>query len=236
MLLQASQLISVSERLFEPDQLSGLLYWFRADRSLSTDGDGLVTNWGDLSGNALDVSQGTANKRPSVVSNAVNGIPALRFDGSNDELFRASVVHTQPIHLFVVAKARSVGSGAGRVWSTSPTSASGTVQPNLVLRNGPTMRLQASDLDGASVATDLTSFHAYSCKFSGTASAIAKDSGADQTAAQNLAGSGASIIIGGGHANWAACDVAEVFAYGALKTGADYTKLLGYFQRIYGLW
>ena len=80
--------------------------------SLVTNGSGGVTQWDDLSGNGYDFSttgipvsaggQGTgivASKAPQLVSNAINGLPALQFFGAANptELVGAPNVNAQTV-------------------------------------------------------------------------------------------------------------------------------------------
>ena len=64
---------------------NGLQIWFRADAGVTTSGSS-VSQWADQSGNGRTASQGTASSRPTLVAGAVNGLPAVQFDGSNDFL------------------------------------------------------------------------------------------------------------------------------------------------------
>jgi hypothetical protein len=63
---------------------TGLKVWLAADRGVTTDLNGGVTNWVDQSGNANNaVQQVDATAEPLLVTNALNGKPVLRFDGTN---------------------------------------------------------------------------------------------------------------------------------------------------------
>ena len=72
--------------------------WFRADvgpvmNGTGTNATNLVSRWVDQSGNGFDVSQATAAKQPLLVDGAINGLPVVRFDGSDDYLQTASAVN-----------------------------------------------------------------------------------------------------------------------------------------------
>jgi alpha-tubulin suppressor-like RCC1 family protein len=62
----------------------GLALWARADAGVTTDGSGNVSTWADQSAAHNDLSQASASARPLLVPDAVNGLPVLRFDGSDD--------------------------------------------------------------------------------------------------------------------------------------------------------
>ncbi|MCX6930106.1 MAG: Ig-like domain-containing protein [Verrucomicrobia bacterium] len=61
---------------------SGLKVWLRADAGVTTNANGLVTNWADQSGNGNDAVQADTTAAPLLAANVINGLPALSF-GSN---------------------------------------------------------------------------------------------------------------------------------------------------------
>ncbi len=60
-----------------------LALWLRADQGVSTNSDGTVNNWNDQSGNG-NTFTGTGGFEPAYVGNAVNGLPALLFNATNE--------------------------------------------------------------------------------------------------------------------------------------------------------
>lgn len=62
---------------------TGLNLWLKADYGTTTSGAS-VTNWADMSGNYNDAAQPTPTNQPTLVSNAINSLPAVNFDGTND--------------------------------------------------------------------------------------------------------------------------------------------------------
>jgi hypothetical protein len=69
----------------EPVPVLGLELWFDAQVGV-TQVDGGVSLWKDRSPFARDANQGTASLRPSLGATALNGKPALVFDGTDDYL------------------------------------------------------------------------------------------------------------------------------------------------------
>jgi hypothetical protein len=69
---------------FSPAAVSGLLVWASADAGVTPDAAGRVTVWKDQSGGGRDLGQGASASRPVLVPGAINGLPVLRFDGTND--------------------------------------------------------------------------------------------------------------------------------------------------------
>ena len=62
---------------------NGLRLWLKSDAGVTLAGSG-VSQWADQSGNGRNATQTSATSRPTVVANALNGLPALSFDGVND--------------------------------------------------------------------------------------------------------------------------------------------------------
>ena len=61
--------------------------WLDAAASASlTASSGTVSAWANRTGGSVTASQASSASRPTVVANAMNGNPVLRFDGSNDFL------------------------------------------------------------------------------------------------------------------------------------------------------
>jgi hypothetical protein len=62
-----------------------LVLWLRADKGVEATA-GAVDAWNDQSGNFSNAAQPQAGRRPMLVENAINSLPTLRFDGSDDSL------------------------------------------------------------------------------------------------------------------------------------------------------
>ena len=75
---------------FQPPDCLGLTLWVRADAGVTAGAEGVVSAWADQSGNGNDFRQADPNLQPRRVAEAVNGLPALRFDGVDDALTLAT--------------------------------------------------------------------------------------------------------------------------------------------------
>jgi hypothetical protein len=64
---------------------SNLRLWLRADTGVTL-AAGKVSAWADQSGSGTNAVQSMSANQPTVVANAVNGLPAVEFDGLNDYL------------------------------------------------------------------------------------------------------------------------------------------------------
>jgi hypothetical protein len=76
-----------------------------ADRTITIT-SGKVSAWPDRSGNGRTLTQATAGNRPTLVTNQINGRPAIRFVGANSTyLATAAFTSTpQPVTFWLVAK------------------------------------------------------------------------------------------------------------------------------------
>lgn len=101
--------------------------------------NGFVVTWYDQSGNARNVTQGTADNQPKLVSSGAviteSGKPAVDFDGSNDRLIHAgaAITTSSALSVFTVCRTRGqsvshfvssaganvLGKGSGLVYTAS---------------------------------------------------------------------------------------------------------------------
>lgn len=65
---------------------NGLRLWLAADAGLTSGAGGVVTGWADQSGSGNHAVQSDETLAPTLVTDAVNGHPALHFDGLDDYL------------------------------------------------------------------------------------------------------------------------------------------------------
>ena len=94
----------------------GLVLWLDA-LAITSLGDGCsVSEWADRSVNGNNATQGTSDKQPTYVMNGLNGLPVVRFDGSNDFLITENVSLGNSISVFAVVKAEDKMSGDPHDW------------------------------------------------------------------------------------------------------------------------
>ena len=100
---------------FTPASLPGLALWTRADAGVAADAAGRVSEWRDQSGLGNHLTQTTPVSQPVYLPEQTNGLPVLRFDGSNDSMkFTTPLVGTIRA-VFAVLK-QNTGAGAYRVF------------------------------------------------------------------------------------------------------------------------
>lgn len=143
--------------------------WFKADSGTNSTTNGVaISAWADSSGNAGDLSQGTAGNRPTYVS----ATPAVRFDGTDDYLRRAAgiadTVGTLVVAFVTGATAfatrgdqslfSSADEGAANEWFEVGVDSTGRIY---LERNaaGTKMRLTGSSFLDVSTAYILTIIH-----------------------------------------------------------------------------
>ena len=84
--------------------VNGLQLWLRADLGITVDANGAVSAWTDQVGGSV-ASQSDPASQPLLQSADLNGMPAVRFDGSNGFLNSSFVgMGGQELTFFVVAK------------------------------------------------------------------------------------------------------------------------------------
>lgn len=103
-----------------PDGITGLHGWYKADAITGLSNGAAVTQWNDSSGFVNHAAQATALNQPTYQTNVVNGLPVVRFDGTNDRLvitnsdMLAITNNAAGISIMAVVSASSSGDGLTR--------------------------------------------------------------------------------------------------------------------------
>ncbi len=102
----AAEFASVDVSSFCP--AAGLAAWFNAERGVTMDASNLISGWLDQSASGALAAQADVARQPLLVPNAVNGWPAVRFDGNSTYLQTApfDLLQGSPDYtVFLVGKA-----------------------------------------------------------------------------------------------------------------------------------
>lgn len=100
----------------------GLTLWLKADALADSNNNKPAAIFPDASGKQLHAKQPTPAGQPLYIANAINGKPALRFDGIDDYYFLGTVGDSTPATIFSVwAKPNEGGGAYQRVYSSSGT-------------------------------------------------------------------------------------------------------------------
>lgn len=97
-------------QLLSASNIGGLSFWLDASQlSNVTNGQGLST-WNDLSTNGFS---GTAVGSPTYLTNQINGLPIVRFNGSSQYVTFGNVLNmgTSPLNMFAMYKFNSTAAG-----------------------------------------------------------------------------------------------------------------------------
>lgn len=113
-----SRVLSIDEirslsGFFPSHQPANLKLWLKADGGTFSDAgtspatnNGSIQQWNDSSGNGLHVSQTNGSSQPLWIANAINGKPAVQFNGSTylqrDSLVGTSLFATNEVDIFIV--------------------------------------------------------------------------------------------------------------------------------------
>jgi len=92
---------------------SGLLYHLDAAEGVTKDGSGNVSLWADQGPEANDFVQAAAAKQPLWIADGINGLPAIQFSGTTEELLLNT--QTDPRTFFAVTTAMT-GGGLRGIW------------------------------------------------------------------------------------------------------------------------
>jgi hypothetical protein len=129
----------------------GLVLWLKADAGLASDG----STWADQSDQGHNATA-LAGQAPTVVANAINGLPAASFTGGQAMSLSGTVLSSQQFTILAVASDNGLSSGGYREiisnWDGSTTVASiflGTVSSTVSKKNpAPLDRIRFTDQIG----------------------------------------------------------------------------------------
>ena len=116
---------------------SGLAVWLRADQGVILSGSRGVATWADRSGNKHDAVQLVPTQQPTLIPNAVQGHPVLRFDGVDDCMtFPCAVSGLTGMTIFMVSStleeraAANYAANAALYWQETATCSGVALNPS----------------------------------------------------------------------------------------------------------
>lgn len=227
-----------------PSDVAGLMAWWDAAAAYMTkDGSNYVSQWSDRSSSARHATQATGANQPLWVSSvaALNNLPAVRFDGSNDQIdFTGTGLSAFTV--FVVkaeAAPRSTYSGA-LDWSGAGMLGFGLVSqaanttyelPHLTVRNGTT----ETGNHKATATYTAPSASARLQVWSSTPKYY--EGGVEDTVAagdSSYGGNGIRCSLGRSYGYWHG-DLGEVLVYNAVLSADDRADVTDYLKTKYGI-
>ena len=91
---------------------SALMVWFKADAITNLNNGAAVSTWTDLSGNGCNAMQTLSANQPTYVTNAMNGLPVVRFNSINGTyLWLYRPVQDDFTMIFVYQSSQGVNTG-----------------------------------------------------------------------------------------------------------------------------
>jgi len=139
-----------------PAEITTAFWLDAADANNITVSSGKVSQWSDKSGNSRHATQGTADNQPAYVTGALNGLPVLSFDGSNDEMAIANMTDVTNFAFHVVLTITNTGDNGAVL-----TICNGDAHPNdprrvRMLQMYTTLQFGASGSAGDAISPDTT--------------------------------------------------------------------------------
>ncbi len=134
-----------------PDALPGLVGWYKADALTGLSGDDPVALWPDASGMGNHAAQDDEDAQPVFHAPVINGLPALRFNGTSHQL---SLPHTafsgmDTLEDFtVITLVRWDGGTTSGIIGTGPSNANSGNLHLEVTSGGGNMRLRIGAMNG----------------------------------------------------------------------------------------
>lgn len=212
--------------MFSPLSLPNLLLWTRSDANVTQSG-GMVSAWGDLSGNGRNWAQVAPASQPAYTAGAVNGFPALTFDGTRNMTSSLTEAFVKPMTVFMVARYTALVANQYFI--------DGGVLNTLVFQNfAGNFRTYAGSLIDAGAQT-LNTWHVMYGVFNG-ASSVASLNGTEVAGDAGSAGNtGFNLGSSAGGGNKMTGDIAEVLVYGDAKNASDRATIRRYLGSRYGI-
>lgn len=214
---------------FEPTDIDGCVLWLRAG-SIAVPQGADVSTWYDESGTNNDI---VATNAPTLQTNIINGLPIVRFDGTDDYM-TVTLALTQPFTVLLVASHVSGAVAADEIMGGGFTAAPAAAGALSAVNAATDTFSWAADTAVSPGNLD-ASFHIHGAVVNGAASILRLDGvssvvdlGANDMAAFAL-GAGSD---GGTPAD---VDVAEAIAYNVGLSTNELAQLEAYLSNKYAI-
>lgn len=212
---------------------TALKFWVDANASSTiTETSGAVSTWADRSGNSRDLTQSSSGARPVLTSNVQNGLPIVRFDGSNDYMVTASSgVTAQPYTWAWIFKPSETANFRRIVGS-------GNDNGNVDIMGGGAAKYQMWAGTGAqNLGSVTTAFTILVASFDGGSSNFRQNGSATASNLNPSTGYPTSLRLAASFVpdGFLSCDFGEVLFIGGAVTTADKQSIEGYLAHKWGL-
>jgi hypothetical protein len=230
-----------------------MILWLDATR-INQANNTAVATWADQSGNGYDATQSTTAARPTFIASGLNGLPVVRFDGTDDHLGLSGGAlglfkNVAGATIFIAVKYSATAVNASSFFASNGTSA--TIA-RIQIRTTTTPRYQVTarrlDADssqnvGSNQATSTTNFVIHSAFFNyqntlmqqyinGTLDGEKTDF---QTAGNTSNTDSLAIFLGRVSATYLTGDIAEIIVYNRALNTSELAQVHRYLSRKWGI-
>ena len=213
--------------------------WLKADAITGLTNGATVGTWPDCSGWSNNATQGTQGQQPLYIANALNGLPVVRFNPTNDQDFSLpSILNgTTGAEAFVVL--RAAADAAPRfeympLWHFGLSGYGGLAYPdssgNILDDFGSTSYYTVGD-----PAQPLDQYHVYEVAGATNYWSAWINGVLQSSTTNNIYGITASPMLGYANGNYFAGDMAEVLVFNRTLTASERLTVNYYLDLKYGL-
>lgn len=215
-----------------PTQLGSVLkVWLKADAITGLADGEAVASWADSSGNGKSAANATGAEQPTYQTGEINGLPVVRFDGTDDDLTITGHGLTKPCSIFVVTRFAGGNANADRMFHASNmyVMIGGSGTNDFIMNGGSDWRYSSDTLD--------TNPHMHSLMFAATGdSSGGFDGGVPDPDPAGTAAPGADLVLAStGSASWGAMDLAEIITVDGDLVTDTRQRVEGYLAHKWGL-
>lgn len=224
-----------SAAAFSPASISGISLWLKAD-SIAQSDNTAVSSWADSSGNGYTATQGTSGNQPTLQTNEINGLPVVRFDGSNDYLVSDAPAGGAEQHLFAVIRVTTVANEGETIRSGS---AAGALHWRIQYGRNAALNQSTAEIGYGDPDITINTAWLVSFSFSDSGNAwVSRNNGAaDANGTYSSSLTARTSVIGSrdGSAEFFHGDIAELITYSAVLSSTDRDAVESYLKTRYGI-
>ncbi len=229
-----------------PQRSANLSQWLRADVS-TISSSGSVSQWLDQTTNGNNAFQATGANQPTLSTNAINGMPAVTFNGSSQFLQMGSSFKnlTAGADVFIVAKPQSA-SATGTLWEACSNGSNAADEIGLQTAGTQAVGIANNSTTTSSVTSSSGALTVGSYQLvefqhngAGTGTILVNGTSVGSATVQNLANilRAANYIGTGANASstFFQGSIAEILVFNSPQTSAQRGDILAYINSKYGL-
>lgn len=241
---------------FAPTDVDGLALWFDAsdattlfqDAAMTTPAqadDDRVGGWKDKSGNSRHFTQATADKRGTLKTGVLNGLPVVRFDGVDDYLGRIESFLTGTSGVYIAVTATNDATKPDQSVICSAPRVDGLLRPNTTAFciQAPGGRVDAPPGPGPNGTFRVMEWGstgaAYFIRANGVTLPLTVINGTNNGAWWGDVAAHSRTSLGcydyGGQASFLKGDIAEVLVFDPLPSADDLTLVRAYLAAKWGI-